>query len=158
MASSPLKSDSGGLIHIVRRSAVGPWLLGIVFGGIPLAFAFSRLGGRLVSAELLRYMLDLTPLAIIITIIGTVWSHGRRWNDLIRRAIVTSFASCFPLPLLVSSVLMWRFGYDVFSQSGLLVLVCLLLLWTVVVAVLGWLLAQAIIFFLQRGSNLLGRK
>jgi hypothetical protein len=143
MAASDSKPRSSAEISVLQRSTLGPILIGLIVGGVPLAIAFSRLGGRLVSAEFLRFALYLTPIPIIVTAIGTIWATNRGWRELLRRALLTSLSACIPLPLTVSCVLMWRFEYDLFSWSGPPVLLAVLLVWSLVVTLLSWLLALA---------------
>ena len=100
-------------------------------------------------------MLDLTPLAIIVTAIGTVWTHADRgWKQLARRALITSLSACGPLPLVVLSVLTLRFGHELFSWDSLPFLVGELLVWSLVVALPSWLLGLGLVFlFFRKNKN-----
>jgi len=132
---------------------MGPLIVGLVLGGVPLAIGFSRLGDRVLSPEILRFVLDLTPLAIIVTTLDTVWRPGRGGKDSAWRALVGSFSACVPLPLVALCVLMLRFGYDPLSWSNLPTLAVMLLIWSLIVALSGWLLGLGVGFLFRRNES-----
>lgn len=139
-ASNTRKSGWGGWLGILRRRTVGPFTFGLIVGGVPLAIAFS--GCRdIVSPEFLRFILNLTPLIIIVTGICAVLGAIHKWKELAWRALVSGFSACLPFPLVTSVVLMRRLGYDAFSARNLLPLTALLLAWAVVTGILGWVIA-----------------
>jgi len=150
--NNPMRRSNGRLAFL-ERPLTGPLVIGSILGGVPLAIAFSRLGGRLVSPEFLRYGLDLTPLAIIVTTIGTLWTTDHSWKKFIFGALATSFFACVPLPLVISCILMARFGHDVFSLSSLPVLAGILLIWSLVVALSSWLLSLGLAFLFHRNKK-----
>src|SRR2546427_9966994 len=98
---------------VLRMPVMGSLLFGLVVGGIPLAVVFARLGGRVVSPELLRFMVDLTPVAIVVVTVGVVLTARGGWKDLLCKALLASFGACTPLPITVCAILAWMWGYPV---------------------------------------------
>jgi hypothetical protein len=140
MTARNSQTGLGRALGVLRRPVGGPLLLGLIVGGLPCAVAFERLGGRVVSAELLRFVLLLTPIAIIVAVVGALLGAERGWKGLLVGGLLTSLWTCVPLPSFVCLVLVSRYGYDVFP-SNLAALVEIFVFWALAVGVSSWLLA-----------------
>ena len=139
---------------VMRRPVAGPFWLGLLFGGVPCGIGFSRLSGRLYTPELMRYLLFLTPVVFLVTVLGAVANTTGNWISLTRRAFLAALAACVPLPIVVCTVLGWsdrRWG--AFAPENSLVLVGLFSVWAVVVAIPGWLVASLVAAFGKRASS-----
>src|ERR1022692_4606854 len=85
----------------MRRPMMGPISFGLLFGGIPLALIFSGLAGRVISPELLRYLVLATPVSVLVTTVATALGAGSVSKRLLLcRAFSGSLAACVPLPIL----------------------------------------------------------
>jgi hypothetical protein len=111
-----------------------PLLLGLIVGGLPFAAAFDLLGGRVVSAELLRFVLLLTPIAIMLATAGALLGAEQGGKGLVVGDLLTSMGASVPLPLLVCLVLARGHGYDV-SPSAFAALLDFFVLWAFAVGV-----------------------
>jgi ascorbate-specific PTS system EIIC-type component UlaA len=142
------RTGLGRALGLLRRPIEGPLLLGLIFGGLPFAAVFDRLGGRVVSAELLRFVLLLTPIAILVAAVGALVAAEHGWKGVMVGGFLTSLWACVPLPVIVCLVLAHRYGYDG-SAGDFAVLVILFVLWALAVAVSSWLLTF-IVMLLKR--------
>lgn len=123
----------------MRRPMMGPISFGLLFGGIPLALIFSGLAGRVISPELLRYLVLATPVSVLVTTVATALGAGSVSKRLLLcRAFSGSLAACVPLPILTCLFMVWRWGYPV--SENLFTLILFFLLWAIAVGALGWLL------------------
>jgi hypothetical protein len=130
---------------LIRRPIAGPFWLGLLVGGLPSTAVLSRLAGREVSPELLRYLLILTPVTVFAAILGAVVGADCNWICLARRAFLSAAAACLPLPLAIFTFLGWQdLGLYVFSPKGFLVVIIIFLTWTVAAAISAWLIAVAV--------------
>lgn len=130
----------------LRRRFTGPLLLGLVIGGLPIGVVFSRLTGRPISTEILRFIVDLTPIAISVAVLGAILTRGDSWRSLWRGAFVASLAACVPLPTLACTVLT-RLNLGTFALENVPLLVFLFALWATAVAIPSWLLAATYTVF-----------
>jgi len=139
---------------VVRPLIARPFWCGLLFGGVPCAIGFSRLSGHLYSPELMRYLLFLTPVVVLVVILGTMANSSGNWISSARRAFVTALAACIPLPVVVCTVLGWPIQrWGVFAPENLLVLVGLFLVWALVVTILGWLVARVVPVLCKRAAG-----
>jgi hypothetical protein len=129
------------MTEILRRAIIGPLLLGLVFGGIPASVALVSLGRNIFSAELLRYVLLLSPLVLIVVILGALTARRNKLRDLFRGALLASLAACVPLPISVCFGLALWWGYDSFSQKNILTLFEIFTLWAAMLTLSAWSLA-----------------
>jgi len=130
---------------VIRRPVAGPFWLGLLFGGVPCATGFSRLSGRMYSPELMRYLLLLTPLIFLVTILGAAANARGDWISSARGAFLTALAACVPLPMVVCTVLGWSDRqWGALAPESFLALVVLFSVWAVVVAIPGWLVARLV--------------
>jgi hypothetical protein len=140
-------------VSVLRRPTAGPLLFGFIFGSMPFAVVFSRLGGSVVSPELLRFVLDLFPFATVLTMAGALLGMSRGWQGLALGALLTSLSACVPLPVIVCLVLEWRWGYEVLSPDNFPFLIAIFIFWAFAAAISGWLLALAFTFLKNRYSR-----
>jgi hypothetical protein len=136
---------------VVRRPLVGPVLWGLVVGGIPFGIFLCYLGFTETWAQ--QFFERLTPIAIVVAALGAVLSASRRPAHLLGRAFVTSLSACIPVPTITWLVILWRSGTEILDLRNLPLAIIGFVLWTVVVTVLGWLLALAVTFFKNRYSR-----
>jgi hypothetical protein len=130
-------------VACLRRPVTGPLAFGLLFGGIPFAVAFHGLGRTVDSPELLGLIARLTPIAIVIATLGAIVGKLHSWKEFLKRSFITSLTMCVPTPAIVCTVLDWpKWHFEVLSPRLLLFLVALLLVWTSVVAIPGWLIAM----------------
>jgi hypothetical protein len=95
-------------------------------------------GGRVVSPELLRYMLWLTLPAVLASTLLTVSTTATGWFSILRATFFISSALCVPVPVIIVSVLAWKFGFNVFTSQMILADLWLFGLWATFVALLSW--------------------
>ena len=138
---------------ILRRPALGPFLVGLFLAGVPLGVAFSRLRGRVVSPELLHTILLWTPFTVAVSALYPALSDRRGWRCVFTGSFFASVGACGIVPLVVVAWLCRRWGYDVLTPRGLPVIVSLLVLWSVVVGVLSSLLALTYRSLLKRPAT-----
>ena len=131
--------------RILKSAALGPFLVGFIFGGIPVSLGLMQLGSRFVSPELLRRVLYLTPLAILVTVLEVVLTTDGGKTAPTAKALITSFSACIPLPLLVCCVLLLHFGDNPFSFDNLAAFGAILLVWAAIVALISWLLGSGLL-------------
>lgn len=138
-----------------RFHIVGPVLLGLVLGGIPLGFGFYSLGGgRVISAELLRLTVYLSPIAFFVAILGAISGDTTKSKDLLGRACLTSLAACVPIPAWISLSAASHFGYDAYSAKNFLPLFIFFLAWAIVSTTCAWLLSLSYVFLRKRYAPL----
>jgi hypothetical protein len=146
--------DFQGVFHrtlsVLRRPISGPFLFGFVFGGIPFGIMFSRLGGTVISANLLGRILQLTPAAVVVATIGAVLSVNSSWGHILGRASLASLGACVPVPTIICTALAWHWGYEAFSAENLPFLVGIFIGWAVAVTIPSWLLALTYTIFRRR--------
>jgi len=140
-------------MELFRRPFVGPLIFGLSFGGIPIGLVFSRLGGAVVSPEVLRLMIDLSPVAALVTIIGALLGGDNGWKNLLRRVFLTSLACCVPVPTIVCGRLMWHWGYEVLGANNLHVFVLIFIGWATALTAPCWLLALGYTFLKNRDTH-----
>jgi hypothetical protein len=152
--STPGAQDStqfGTLIlEIVRRPVLGPLIFGLLVGGIPLGFAFGGLAGRMISPELVRLVLNLSPVAVSVIILGTLLGVNLRWREMIYRAFIVGAAECVPIPATVCVIVAHNWGYEMSSPSNFLVLILIFLFWSIILTGPSWLLALALLYLKNR--------
>jgi hypothetical protein len=125
---------------LARKPISGPFWLGLLVGGLPCGVVLSRLPGREFSPELLRYLLFLTPVALLVAILGTLAGVDSRALYLARRALLTALSACLPLPLMVLTTLGFQGrGLDVFAPENFLGVLLILGMWAFAVALPAWL-------------------
>lgn len=141
--------------RVFRFQILGPVLLGLVFGGIPLGFGFHRLGGgRVISPELLRFIVDLSPIAFFVAILGAVSGDTTKSKDLLGRACLTSLTACVPIPTWICSSTASHFGYDAYSAENFLPLIIVFLAWAIVSTTCAWLLSLSYVSLRKRYAPL----
>jgi hypothetical protein len=57
---------------LIQRPVAGPFWIGLLIGGLPSAVVLSRLAGQEFSANLLGYLLILTPVTVFTATLGAV--------------------------------------------------------------------------------------
>ena len=132
------------VLAVLRRPLVGPMLLGIVLGGVPFGAMFSLLGDAVMSASLFGRMLELTPIAVVLSLLSTWLGLDKGLYRVFWRAFYTSFAACLPIPAIVCAKLALHWGYNVFSAEYLPPFIGFFFGWATVVALVSWFLALAL--------------
>jgi hypothetical protein len=132
------------MISVVRRPLLGPLVCGLVLGGVPIGTAFSILGRLIlgstsVTSDCATWALAL--FAVPVTFVGAILGATKAWHHLLRRAVLTSFAACVPIPATVDMILLSKWGYEVFALQNFWLFMILLLFWWGGAAVSAWVLA-----------------
>jgi hypothetical protein len=127
---------------ILRRTLLGPCLLGLPVGiviGVLLGLSGLEKGQTILEL--------LVPVAALVSALnGLVVVDGRPF-DLLRRTFLTSVSLCIPVPLSVWTLLEWRSGYELLDVRNFPLAAFLVVAFSLVGAVLGWLIALASIPF-----------
>lgn len=144
-------SPPGRVRLFLERRVAGPFILGLIFGGVPFGIVFAMLGGDVVSPNLLARGLELTPLAIIVAAVGAAGGSNVSLVRLFERTLIVSIGECIPLPILACAAAMWHAGYQVFLPENLPVLVFLLSLWAVAVTLVSFCIAS--LFYLVKARR-----
>jgi hypothetical protein len=127
---------------VFRGPVAGLFLLGLVFGGLPSAVVLSRLGGRIVSPEFLKFLLFLALLWVLVSTTVAALGPNETLKRVFIKALVTSLGSCFLVPMIVSLVLAWPMdGGDALSPANLGALLVILFTFVLAVIVASCLLA-----------------
>jgi hypothetical protein len=129
---------------VLGRSVAGPFLLGLVFGGLPSAVVLSRLSGRIVSPEFFRFLLFLTPIWVLVSATVAALGPNGTPKRIFGRALFASIGACIPVPSTMFLVLAWpTHGAGSLAPASLPTELVFLFVWALAVAVAGWLLALA---------------
>ena len=126
---------------LVKRPTLGPFLIGLIFGGIPIGIAFRTLGSRIVSPNLLGCMLLFTPLGLLVATLVGIFSGITGWKKVMYRTFWASLGICLPIPTIVWSLVAWRYGYRIFTFDSLPYIVYILTIWALILTVSSWVLA-----------------
>jgi membrane protease YdiL (CAAX protease family) len=139
------------MLGILRRPFLGPVLFGLLYGGIPCGIIFGFLGGDVYTVALLRFAIGLTPLAIVVSTLSPTLGVNRKWQHILWRVSLTSFATCVPVPAIVCTELARRWGPWVVNDiPGM---ITFLSLWTIAVIIPSWLLAFGYALLKNRRSR-----
>jgi hypothetical protein len=142
---------SAGILTVLRRPSVGPLLIGLLVGGIPSGFLLAALGisGRWDDI----FFRWLTPVAIFVSVLGAVLPQKSSPARLLCQSLITSFSACFAIPTIVWTVLAWREGLEILYVANLPYIAILFTLWSLVVAVMSWLIAMVFTFLKKKYSR-----
>ena len=135
------------------RSAVGSFIFGLVFGGVPFGIACTSLGIDVFSANLFALVLVLTPVAIVIATVGALLGTSLNLKELFKRTILTSLGECVPLPTVGCTAAALYAGLSVFSPDSLPYLIYLLSLWACAVTFASFIIVALVHFLKMRRSR-----
>jgi membrane protease YdiL (CAAX protease family) len=139
------------MLGILRRPLLGPVLFGLVYGGIPCGIIFSLLGSDVYTIALLHFTIGLTPLAIVVATLSPTLGVNRKWQHILWRASLTSFATCVPVPTIVCTELALHWGIWVVKDIPRMI--AIFSLWAIAVTFPSWLLAFGYALFKNRRSR-----
>ncbi len=128
------------IVRIFRRPVIGSISFGVIFGGVPIGYVLSMLGKNVNSPEYLGYTLYMTPVAILVVAAGTVLLGPAQWRRRVMSALLVSLGAWVPIPLAVMTTLDVRWGNG-FRPADFFFLLIFYMVWGVVVATPGWVLA-----------------
>jgi hypothetical protein len=137
------------IVQVCRRPRYGPFLFGVVVGGLPLGVGFAFLGRQVISPEILWFVVALAPWGIWVTCVGTVLGKSFSWLGLLGRTMLISLGS-WVVPFGVCWGLAWWAGEDVFSGKNVGVLAGIFWIWAVVLAVPCWVAAMGYVRLKRR--------
>jgi hypothetical protein len=138
-------------LAVLRRQFMGPVLFGLLFGGLPFGILLFHLGPADTWGD--HFFVPLTPVAVFVAAMGAITIGNDNSARLLARAFLTSVSACIPVPVLVWTALAWRARFEILDIRNLPYTATLFVLWSLGVAVLGWLLALALVFLKNRYSR-----
>jgi len=143
-------------LNLLRRPLLGPLLLGLILGGVPLGVMLGKWFDRIMTSSSDGKVAMLLLFSISVATLGAILGGSNQWKTLFKRAFLISLAMCFPIPLAVDFILLWKIGYDIFDLRNFPFHVALCAVWSVEATVAGWLLALG--FTLYRGRHINNRR
>ncbi len=135
-------SQIGTMLRILRRRLLGPCLLGLPAGiltGALLGFLGLEKGQTILEL--------LVPVSALVSALNALVVVDGKPSDLLRRTFLTSGSLCIPVPLSVWTLLEWHSGYELLNIRNFPLAAFLVVAFSLVGAVLGWLIALASIPF-----------
>jgi hypothetical protein len=94
--------------------------------------------------------------SIAVATLGAILGGSTYGKMLLKRAFLISLAMCFPVPLVVDFILLWKLGYDVFDVRNFPFHVAPCAVWSIEATAAGWLLALG--FMVYRSRHIYNRR
>lgn len=124
-----------------RRPLLGPLLFGLVLGGVPYGVVLVVFGNRVLSSLNSLTGLLLSLFAILVAASSAALGASSDWKEVLGRTFLTSISACIPIPAIVYSVLLWKWGDEVFDIHNLPFFLILLAMWSGAATIIGLLVA-----------------
>jgi membrane protease YdiL (CAAX protease family) len=151
---TPMDHPSGPhsrMLGILRRPLLGPVLFGLLYGGLPCGIIFSLLGREVYTFAHVRFTIALTPLAIVVSTLSPTLGVNRKWQHILWRVSLTSFATCVPVPAIVCTAFALHWGIWVVEDIPRMI--TFFGLWAIAVIIPSWLLAFGYALLKNRRSR-----
>jgi hypothetical protein len=138
----------GQALTVVQRPFMGPFLFGLLVGGVPFGIWLFHLG--LVDSWGDQFFNRLTPIAVLIAALGATLTANVRPAHLLWRAFLTSISACIPVPIVIWLALALRSGFEILDFWNMPYAATLFTLWALVVTIFAWLVALGFTFLKSR--------
>lgn len=139
-----------GVLGVLQRPILGPWVFGLVCGGVPLGITLYLWGMNRFSVNADGFIYRLTPLAIFLAALGAQLSREKALHRVLWRALLASLGACVLIPSLVWGLMIWHHGDQVFDIRNLPFIMIIFVFWALAVALPGGLLAFAYLHIRNR--------